>query len=171
MIRSAMTLATAGLLAACTTASMTTQPQVVARLGPDPVLAGGTYDSGGGITVAVDLRERDGRTMVCGVWAESVQQSILTKHKAKGVLDTGAVGLGGETVLRGLRFMAEVPPMADYGGQEAHCAVTQRPWQPGDAARTVEVNIPRQVVHVEDDEEGGAFAVRFKPTGPGAGGA
>ena len=170
MIRSAMTLAGAGLLAACTAAAPP-QPQTVARLGADPVLSGGTYDSGGGITVAADLRERGGRTMVCGVWAESAQQSILTLRKAKGVLDTGAIAVGGETVLRGLRFMQEVPPMADYGGQEARCAVTSRPWQAGDAARRAEIRIPGQVVHVEDDDDGGAFAVRFKQTGPGAGGA
>ncbi|WP_164989215.1 hypothetical protein [Roseovarius sp. A46] len=167
MIRSAMTFAAAGLLAGCTAA---TAPQTVARLGADPVLSGGSYDSGGGITVAIDLRERDGRTMVCGVWAESRQQSILTNNKAKGVLDTGAVAVGGKTVLQGLRFMKEVPPMADYGGQEAHCAVTSRAWQPGDAARRAEIGIPRQVVHVEDDEFGGTFAVWFRPTGPGAGG-
>ncbi|HKL65809.1 MAG TPA: hypothetical protein VJ886_06845 [Roseovarius sp.] len=165
MIRSAMTLAMAGLLAACTAAAP--PPPTVARLGAGPVVSGGTYDSGGGITVAVDLRERDGRTMVCGVWAESAQQSILTKNKAKGVLDTGAVTAGGETLVRGLRFLAEVPPMADYGGQEGHCAMTSRPWQPGDA----QIRIPRQVVHVEDDEQGGTFVVRFKQTGPGAGGA
>ena len=58
MIRSAMTFAAAGLLAGCTAA---TAPQTVARLGADPVLSGGSYDSGGGITVAIDLRERDGR--------------------------------------------------------------------------------------------------------------
>ncbi|WP_104018869.1 hypothetical protein [Roseovarius nitratireducens] len=168
MIRSAMTFAAAGLLAGCTAA---TAPQTVARLGADPVLSGGSYDSGGGITVAIDLRERDGRTMVCGVWAESRQQSILTNNKAKGVLDTGAVAVGGKTVLQGLRFMKEVPPMADYGGQETHCAVTSRTWQAGDAARRAEIRIPRQVVHVEDDEFGGTFAVRFRQTGPGAGGA
>lgn len=168
MIRSAMMLAATGLLAACTTAAPPTQ--TVARLGTDPVLSGGTYDSGGGITVAADLRERDGRTMVCGVWAESRQQSILTLRKAKGVLDTGAISVGDETVLRGLRFMKQVDPMADYGGQDAQCAVTSRPWQAGDAARRAEIRIPRQVVHVEDDDDGGAFAVRFKQTGPGAGG-
>jgi len=113
MIRSAMTLATAGLLAACT-AAPPPQP-TVARLGADPVVSGGSYDSGGGLSVAVDLRERDGRTMVCGVWAESAQQSILTKNKAKGVLDTASIAVGGETVLRGLRFLAEVAPMAGHG--------------------------------------------------------
>jgi hypothetical protein len=167
MIRSAMTIATAGLLAACTTAPQT---QTVARLAADPVLSGGTYDTGGGITVAVDLRERGGRTMICGVWAESEQQSILTKGKAKGVLDTGSIAIGGETILRGLRFFAKVPPMADYGGQEARCAVMSRPWQPGDAARRVQIHIPRQVVYVEDGDGGGGFAVKFKQSGPGAGG-
>ena len=44
-----------GLLAGCTAA---TAPQTVARLGADPVLSGGSYDSGGGITVAIDLREQ-----------------------------------------------------------------------------------------------------------------
>ena len=134
------------------------------------MLSGGSYSTGGGITVAVDVRERQGKTMVCGVWAQSDQQSILTKHKAKGVLDSGAVSLGGETLVRGLRFMEEVPPMAAYGGQEAGCAVVPRPWQPGDAGRRAVIRLPRQVVEVDGDEEGGTIVVRFKPTGPGAGG-
>ena len=166
MIRLATALAAGTLLAACTGA---TPPQTTARLGDAPMLAGGTYDTGGGLTVAADARERNGQTMICGVWAQSTQQSILTKHKAKGVLDTGAVALGGETVVRGLRFMTEVPPMADYGGQEAGCAVTARPWRAGDDGRTVQIRLPRQVVEHEIDEEGG-FTVVFKPSGPGAGG-
>ncbi len=167
MIRSATALVACGVLAACSTA---TGAQTVAQLGADPVLSGGSYDSGGGITVAVGLREYQGRTAVCGVWAQSDQQSVLTLRKAKEVLDTGAVALGGETLVRGLRFMAEVPPMADYGGQEGRCAVIARPWQPGDAARRPVIRIPRQVVVYEDDEQGG-FAVLFRQTGPGAGGA
>ncbi|MDZ7708710.1 MAG: hypothetical protein U5K36_00285 [Roseovarius sp.] len=167
MMRLVSMLMTGALLAACSVAQ---GQQVVARLGADPVLSGGSYSTGGGITVAVDVRERQGKTMVCGVWAQSAQQSILTKGKAKGVLDTGAVSLGGETLVRGLRFMEEVPPMAAYGGQKAGCAVVSRPWQPGDAARRAEIHLPRQVVEVDGDEEGGTIVVRFKPTGPGAGG-
>jgi len=167
MMRAVSMLTAGALLAACSVAQ---GQQVVARLGADPVLSGGSYSTGGGITVAVDVREKDGKTMVCGVWAQSDQQSILTGHKAKGVLDTGAVSLGGETLVRGLRFMKEVPPMAGYGGQEGRCTVVPRPWQPGDAARRAEIRIPRQVVHVEIDEGGGGFAVTFKQSGPGAGG-
>ena len=85
------------------------------------------------------------------------------------MLDTGSVSLGGETLVRGLRFMKEVPPMADYGGQQAGCALISRPWQPGDASRRPQIQIPRQVVHVEIDEQGG-FTVTFKQSGPGAGG-
>ena len=167
MTRAKSLLAASVLLGACSPAPGV---QTVARLGPDPTLSGGSYSSGGGITVAADVRENNGRTMVCGVWAQSVQQSVLSKNKARGVLDTGAVALGGETLVRGLRFMTEVAPIAEHGGQEAGCAVMQRPWQQGDAGRRVEVRLPRQVVEIDGDEEGGIVVVRFTPTGPGAGG-
>ena len=163
MIRPATALVTGAFLTAC---SVATGPQTVARLGSDPLLFGGTYDSGGGITLAVDLQENQGRTMVCGVWAQSDQQSILTKGKAKEVLDTGSVAIGRDTVVRGLRFMKEVSPLADYGNQQAACLMTDRAWQPGLRA---DVRLPRQVVHVETDEMGG-FTISFVPSGPGAGG-
>jgi len=140
---------------------------VAAQLGSDPVLAGGTYSTGGGLTVAADIREYEGRTLVCGVWAQSEQQSILTKGKARGVVDSGSFSVGGQTIVRGLGFMKEVPPMADYAGQEAGCTLTERPWQA--AGVTAEIRIPRQVVHVESDEQG-SFSVTFRQTGPGAGG-
>jgi hypothetical protein len=148
--------------------AVATGPQVVARLGSDPVLSGGSYSSGGGLTVAADLQEYQGRTLVCGVWAQSEAQSILTKGKARGVVASGNVSVGGETLVRGLGFMKEVPPMAGYAGQEAGCRLTDRPWQDGDAR--AEIRIPRQVVEVQADEEGG-FAVTFRQDGTGAGGA
>lgn len=163
MIRTATFLAAGVFLTACGVAS---GPQTVSRLGSDPVLSGGSYDSGGGLTVAVDVQEYQGQTMVCGVWAQSDQQSILTKGKAKPVLDTGSVDLGGGAVVRGLRFMKEVPPMADYAGQVAGCLVTEQPWQ---GQRRAEARLPRQVVHYEGDEFG-AFTISFVPSGPGAGG-
>ncbi|WP_297774602.1 hypothetical protein [uncultured Roseovarius sp.] len=144
-----------------------TGPQLVARLGSDPVVSGGTYDSGGGLSVAVDIREYQGRTMVCGVWAQSRQQSILTKYSAPKVIRSGAVYLGRDVLVRGLGFMPEVEPAEDYAGQEAGCTVTGRPWQATDASQTPVLQLPRQVVHVEDDESG-TFVVVFKQTGPEA---
>ena len=132
MIRHAVFIALATALAGCAAA---TGPRIVAQLGSDPVLSGGSYSTGGGLTVAADIREYQGRTLVCGVWAQSDQQSILTKGKARGVVATGSVSVAGQTVVRGLGFMNEVPPMADYAGQEAGCTLTDRAWQAGDATR------------------------------------
>lgn len=144
------------------------EPEAVARLGPSPALGGGTYTSGGGITVAADLRNQEGRTMLCGVWAQSRQQSVLTKHVERRVLGTAAVSLGNETLARGLVFMPEVSPRADYAGAEAGCVITDRPWRTGDEDRTPEIRIPRQVVADQSDESG-TLIIEFKPTGPGAG--
>ncbi len=144
------------------------EPDTVARLGDTPALGGGTYGSGGGLTVAADLRNREGRTMVCGVWAQSRQQSILTKHVERKVLGTAAVTLGNETLARGLVFMSEVSPRADYTGAEAGCVITDRPWRAGDDTRQPEIRIPQQVV-AEESDENGTMIIEFKPTGPGAG--
>jgi hypothetical protein len=164
MTRIALTLVAGLGLAACSAA---TGPQVVARLGPNPVVDGGSYDSGGGVTVAVDLREAQGRTLVCGVWAQSERQSVLTQGVEHRLLGSGAVFLDGEALVRGLTFMPEVRPTADYGGQEARCMTTSRPWRAGDEARRPVVRIPGQTVYVDSDE-GGVMIVRFRQDGPGA---
>lgn len=164
MLRHVVPLALVTVISACAASG----PQVAARLGSDPVLSGGTYSSGGGLTVAADLQEYQGRTLVCGVWAESAAQSILSKGKARGVVATGNVSVGGETLMRGLSFMKEVPPTDDYSGQEAGCTLTDRAWQAGDDDARPEIRIPRQVVEIQDDESGG-FAVTFRQTGAGAG--
>ncbi|MBQ0809634.1 hypothetical protein [Roseovarius sp.] len=162
MTRKGMMLAVL-VLAGCTAFG----PQMVARLGSDPVLSGGRYDSGGGLTVAADIREAQGRVLLCGVWAQSHQQSVLTKGKAVDVMGTGAVFLDGAALARGLVFMREVPPARDYGGQEAGCVLTERVWQAGYATAEPVIRLPRQVVHVEGDL--GHFVVTFRQTGPGAG--
>lgn len=162
MTRKGMMLAVL-VLAGCTAVG----PQMVARLGSDPVLSGGSYDSGGGLTVAADIREAQGRVLLCGVWAQSHQQSVLTKGKAVDVMGTGAVFLDGAALARGLVFMREVPPARDYAGQEAGCVMTERVWQAGYAEAAPVIRLPRQVVHVEGDL--GHFVVVFRQTGPGAG--
>ncbi|MFD1157041.1 hypothetical protein [Roseovarius aestuarii] len=144
---------------------------VVARLGADPVTSGGTYTSGGGLTVAVDLREWQGQTLVCGVWAKSRQQSVLTARAEHQVLGSGAVFLGQERFLSNLLYMRQVDPAPSYGGREANCANTGRAWQSSYATLRPTIRIPRQVVANESDGLlvlGGPI-VRFRQTGPGAG--
>ncbi len=108
--------------------------------------------------------------MVCGVWAQSHQQSILTKGRAKTVLPSGSVYIGSVRVMQDLSFLQEVPPMADYAGQQAGCRLSEYPWKTADKTPPHKVRIPRQIVHYEDDDAGGGFAVTFRQSGPAAGG-
>ncbi|WP_101067958.1 hypothetical protein [Roseovarius salinarum] len=155
-------------LAACTTGQVS---GFSAPLGTDPLLAGGSYTSGGGITIALSFRRADdGGTAVCGVWAESGAQSALTRDRAPRVLQTARVSLDGRTLLSNLGFLREVPPAADYAGRDASCAITGRPWPGQGAMQAARVDIPRQTVFRDIDDTGGVVEIHFNPTGPAAGG-
>lgn len=167
MLKPIVATAAALILVGCTVSV----PAGKATLGPAPVVAGGTYTSPGGLSVAVEAREIGGRTGACGVWAESVRQSVMTRGAARQVLDSGAVVLGGEAVVQGLGWLRQVEPAESYGGMEGNCVATDRPWQPGDAAKPVRVVIPRQVVFNDLDGgfgESGGILIWFRPGGPGA---
>jgi hypothetical protein len=121
----------------------------------------------------VSARESAGRTLICGVWAQSRQQAVMTRGVAPRVLGTGSVYMGDEAAVRGLTFLREVPPAAEYGGLEAPCVLSERAWQPGDDTRRPVIRIPRQIVVEERDAAGGVgtgFAIMFRQTGPAAGG-
>jgi hypothetical protein len=137
----------------------------VARLGDAPVLGGGSYDSGGGLTVAADLREQDGFAVVCGVWAQSLQQSVLTKGVEPRVLGSGVVFVGDRAAVRGLVFMNEVAPAQSYAGAMANCVRTELRWS--EAQGPVTIRLPRQLVYRDADDDG-VTEVYFEPTGPGA---
>ena len=162
LIRSSLLFLSAVILNACTA----TVPAGVTRLAGDVSLSGGKYTSGGGLTLATEVREQAGQTLVCGAWAQSKQQSILTKGQAHKVLDGGTIYLGDEAVARGLSFLAEVPPSQDYAGQEANCVLTERLWQTGDEAKTVQARFPRLLVYIDADS--GGVSVYFIPGEPSA---
>ncbi len=162
---SLLTVATLGL-SACAPMKQAT----ISTLGSTAVLGGGTYSTGGGITVAAQAQSIDGMTAICGVWAESTRQSVLTKHKARDVIETGTATLGGEVIQRGFGFMEKGSPSGtDYTGQRAGCALSTRPWQAGDEARPLSLRIPRQIVYRETGFLKTGPIVVFRPTGPGAG--
>jgi hypothetical protein len=153
------------------TACSPDMPAGRATLGPDPALGGGFYTSPGGLTVAVDARNIGGRTGICGVWAESENQSVMTKNAARQVLDSGGVTLGGEGVAHGLGFLRKVAPARSYAGLEANCITTDRAWRSGDEARPLRVHLPRQIVRNEidmDAGDSGGIVIWFRPSGPGA---
>lgn len=155
-------------LAACASPNM---PAGTAALGPNPTLAGGTFTSPGGLTVAADVRNIGGKTGVCGVWAESANQSVMTRNSGPQILDSGGVALGGQAVAQGLRFMAKVAPATDYSGAQANCITTERPWMAGDETRDVQIILPRQVVFNDLDADfgsSGGILIWFRPGGPGA---
>lgn len=137
----------------------------VMTLGEAPVLDGGTYSTGGGITLAAEVVPLGGQTALCGVWAESQHQSVLSKGSARRVLHTGSAYLNGQVLHRDLAFMAQVPPATSYAGLEANCVQTAMPWTGGG---TLTLRIPTQVVHREiNDNDGASIIVTFRQTGPG----
>lgn len=142
-------------------------PTAETSLGFNPVVDGGSYSTGGGLTLAGEIQNVRGMTAVCGAWADGDNQSILSLGKSSRVMSTGAAFLDGQAIHRGLQFMNKVDPMETYAGAPANCVVTSRPWRDGDQARDVQFRLPRQVVHVEVSEYT-RVEVLFRQTGPGA---
>ena len=154
------------ITAACTVRT----PSGTAVLGPNPAMAGGTFTSPGGVTLAAEVIEIAGQTGVCGVWSESDNQSVLTKNRAQRVLDPAAVILGNEALLTGLQFLRQVPPRRgdSYGGVEADCVVLKRPWSAVDATKRTRITVPRFVLYQDVDDLSGGLRVIFRPSGPSA---
>ncbi len=125
-------------------------------LGPNPTLGGGSYSTGGGLTVAMEARDIDGRLGLCGVWAQSKQLTVYTRRAASRVLSKGSVVLGGEVITHNFDFLNRVNPAETYAGAPAGCVVLNRAWQAIDAAKPLDIRIPRQRVYTSSNEKGGA---------------
>lgn len=145
-------------------------PAGSATLGPNPALGGGTFTSPGGLTVAVDARNIGGRTGICGVWAESINQSVMTRNSGPKILASGGVSMDGEGVAQGLGFLKKVAPATSYAGLDANCITTERPWRAGDETRELKIHLPRQIVRneLDGDLDGGGILIWFRPGGPSA---
>ena len=150
-------------LGACSPAGQ----NAVTRLGADPVLTGGTYSTGGGLTVASELREINGKTGLCGVWSESASQVALTRSSARGVLSKGSAYIGDEKLLTDLKFLRKAAPTTTYAGLPSGCIITARPWQASDATSRPILRLPQQNVYRDAGESGGQV-ITFRQTGPGA---
>ncbi|SLN67272.1 hypothetical protein ROA7450_03587 [Roseovarius albus] len=156
-------IAGVGLVVSCSQVVSTS----TSSLGNNLVVDGGKYTSGGGLTIAAELRNNQGRTMLCGVWAQSRQQSILTKNVERKVLGVASFFAGNERIHTGFVFMNEVPPSASYVGQQANCITLQRAWRP-EYANNGRMRIPRVLVYGDFDPFGDP-SVYFIQEGPRAG--
>jgi len=159
---SATALAVALAVAACAR----TEPGPPRALGPEPTLAGGVFSSGGGLTVAAELREIEGRAAVCGVWSKT-RQSVLTRGENRRVIATGSAFVGGDRVVQGLDFLPEVPQAESYAGAPARCVLIDRAWDPALVAEDLTIRLPRQIVVNDSDGEiagGGGVIVTFRQT-------
>lgn len=150
------------------TACVSSGPETVAKLSAKPALDGGSYSAGGGITVATDIREKDGKTMVCGVWAEGYDVPKQLKERGKRVMSSGAVYVGSKRVAQDLQFMRKIAPQNNYGGQDAKCQITGQPWKAEYASLKPDVRIPQQILNTKGSTSPGQ-GVKFRQTGPGAG--
>lgn len=139
----------------------------VTRFASEPLLTGGTFSTGGGLTVASVLKQVDGKTAVCGIWSESISQTVFTKGTAKEILASGSVSLGKQRLLTGLDFFRKVPPGTEYVGLDANCRTTELEWQSRYATERHVIALPRQVVYRGRNNPGG-LEVDFAQTGPGA---
>ena len=155
----------AALIAMSAIAGAPVQAASTVKLGPNPVLSGGEYSTGGGITVAVELREIGGQAHICGVWAESERLTAYVRRKGRDVLARGKVELNGRTLTHDLGFLRQVPAAESYAGAPAGCMGLGRAWQTGDAGRKPRVRIPRQLVVFERDGSGaGGIEITFRQT-------
>ncbi|EAQ23671.1 hypothetical protein [Roseovarius sp. 217] len=128
-------------------------------------LAHGTFSSGGGLTIATELRPTtDGRTALCGVWSESESQSSYTTGAAREIVRLATVYVDGQRVARNLGDLPQIDPRLDYAGAPARCILTTLTWQPG---RVPEVFVPRKQISRRNGG-GSDPQIDFRQTGTGA---
>jgi len=133
-------------------------------LGPDPVLGGGEYSTGGGITLAVELRNLAGKTGICGIWAQSKRLTAYVRHEGPRMLSKGSIALDGRVLTHDLGFLNRVEPAASYAGAPAGCLRLDRPWRAGDAHRRPELRLPRQELMLANGgRKSGGPRITFRP--------
>lgn len=132
-------------------------------LGPDPVMAGGVFNrGGGGVTVAAELRETgDGQMAVCGVWARSIRLNARASVGARNTLEPAMLHVNGRQVRRDLRIFPQVEAAVSYAGAPARCVATGLAWDPD--AR-LEITVPRQIVSNDAPGPGIGFTLILNRT-------
>ena len=139
--------------------------QAETRLNEGVSLAHGTFSSGGGLTVATELRRRpEGGTALCGTWSESAAQTSYTIGEARRSLDLASVYVDGRRIAQDLGALPKIAPRFDYAGAPSRCLAVELPWRAG---RVPEVFFPRRVIQPGNYDTGGN-RITFVQGGAGA---
>lgn len=121
---------------------------------------GGVWNSGGGITFAFTVFERNGGAAVCGAWTMD-RQSVVTSELNRPVVEVASVVIGGDRLIQNLWFMRQVPYSDNITGQQANCVLSDRPWKAAYDGLSPEVRIPRLTI-VQDFDPGSVSKVTFR---------
>ena len=127
-------------------------------LGKNPILGGGIFTTGGGITIAMESRQIEGVPHLCGVWAKSEFLSAYVVGKVSFVLTQGVVQVGKEIVLRDFRVFSEVVVAPSYEGAQGKCVPIAYP------AEGMIVRFPKLPLVRDRGDEGGFVRVDFTQT-------
>ena len=135
-------------------------------IGSGYVTGGGEWNTGGGITIAVRAFERGGATVVCGAWATD-QQSVLSIHQNRDVMEFGSIYIGGTRIVQNLVFMTRVPYSDNISGRQANCVASSVPWRAKFAEAGPRTRIPRISFGAnggDEDGGGGGDVLYFRET-------
>ena len=110
-------------------------------IGPGYTLGGGEWDSGGGITTATRVFERDGVTVVCGAWTTD-RQSVLSIRNNDDVIEAASLYAGSTRLVRDLGFMSRIRYSQNISAAQANCVASGKPWQPEFAATAPRIRFP-----------------------------
>lgn len=153
------------LLSVVVLAALGGAAQAETRLSEGVSLAHGTFSTGGGLTVATELRRRpEGGTALCGAWSESLTQSSYTIGAARQSLALASVSVDGRRIPLDLGRLPKIAPRLDYAGAPARCVALDLPWR---AVRVPEVFFPRRVIQPGNNDTGGN-RIDFVQGGAGA---
>jgi len=150
-----------GLLAA---GCATYQAAGTDTVGPGYLTDGGEWNTGGGISVAVRIFERDGAALVCGAWTTD-RQSALTVNHNEGVMAAASVYAGGMRLVQDLSFMRRVRESDNLSGAQANCVASSKPWRADFADSGPRLRFaPISFLEGDDDGGLGGFSVTFRET-------
>ncbi|PIV80146.1 MAG: orotidine 5-phosphate decarboxylase [Rhodobacteraceae bacterium CG17_big_fil_post_rev_8_21_14_2_50_63_15] len=107
----------------------------------------GRYSSGGGLRVAAEVVQINGRAHLCGVWSDLPPQVEMTEPLGREILRRSRAERDGQVLFTDLSGLRRVRARTDYTGAQANCLDSGRLWTPADARATLTLRLPTETVY------------------------